>query len=230
MKASFPRWLAFVLVRFAAQLLPAARAEWAQAMWAEFDHLEEDRDALGWAFGCVAAGFKERVNVMLVGDLKMPRWLLAPEMLLCFVPLTIAWLDATAGVANIASLNGEAVHRYFLDVRGGTMELVAVVAGATLGALGPLGLLAASRLLVLGRSIRSGWLHRALVLGPALFGALTVIAHAAIGGPGSLSLRSLDAFDFWSGIFLMSALPALGAAHLRYLGPPVPEAGAVSAS
>ena len=167
---------------------------------------------------------------MLVGDLKISRWLLAPEMLLCFVPLTNAWLDAIAGVANIASLNVAAIHRYFLDVRGGTMELVAVVAGATLGALGPLGLLAASRLIVLGRSVRSGWLRHALVLGPGLFGALTVIAHAAVGGPAALSLRSLNAIDFWSGIFLLSALPALGAAHLLYLGRPIPGRSAVSPS
>ena len=89
------RWLA--LMRFATLLLPTTRADWAIAMQSEIDRFEDDRDALAWAFGCVIAGCKERFNAMFADCLKISPWILAPEMLLCFTPLTIGWLDGIGG-------------------------------------------------------------------------------------------------------------------------------------
>jgi hypothetical protein len=221
------RWLALVLMRCATQLVPTTRADWAKAMHAELDRLEDDRDAFEWAFGCVVAGFKERANVMFVGNLKISSWVLAPEMLLCFVPLTMSWLDAIGGESGIVRLNMDIIQKYFIAVRGGTIELVVMIAGAILGALGPVGLLAAFRLIVLGLPMRSPWLRSALVFGPIVCGVLTIVARLAIGGTAAFSFRSVDAFDFSSGIFLLSALPALGAVHMLRLGPPSSGGSAV---
>jgi hypothetical protein len=130
-------------MRCATRLLPITRADWAKAMNSELDRVEDDRDALVWAFGCLVAGFKERVNVMFVGNLRISRWVLTAEMLLCFVPLTMGWLDAIGGDSGIVRLNMDIVQKYFLDVRGGTLVLVTMMAGAILGVLGPIGLLVA---------------------------------------------------------------------------------------
>jgi hypothetical protein len=162
------------------------------------------------------------MNAMLMGNLRISRWLLTPEMLLCFVPLTLFWLDSIGGDSGIIRLDADIIHKYFVGVRGGTIELAAMLAGAILGALGPLGLIAALRLIVLNRPLRSAWLRRGLVIGPLLFGVLTLLAHAAIAGPDAFRARSLEAFDFWSGMLLLSVLPALGAAHLLRLCPPIP--------
>jgi hypothetical protein len=216
------RLLTRTLMRCAAQLLPRTRADWAKAMQCELDRFENDRDALVWAIGCVLAGIKERINAMFTGTPKISRWILAPEMLLCFVPLTIAWLDGIDGVSGIVRLNMDVIQRYFIGVPGGTLILAVMLAGAILGALGPIGLVAAFRSIVLGLPLRSRWLGTALVIGPILYGVLTIVARSAIGGSAALSFESVDAFDFWSAVLLLSVLPAMGAAHLLHLGPPSP--------
>jgi hypothetical protein len=191
-------------------------------MRSEFDRCESNREAFGWAIGCVIAGFKERVHAMLVGNLKISKWVLAPEMLLCFVPLTFAWRDAIVGDSGILRLNIDIIQTYFIGRPGGEIELAAMIAGAVVSVLGPIGLIVAFRLIVLGRPIRRRWLRRALVIGPVLWGLLTMSAHFALGGLAAFSFRSLDAFDFWSGILFLSALPALGAAHMLGVSPTGP--------
>ena len=99
--ASFKRWLAQALLRRARQILPDSRLEWAKAMQTELDHLENDGDALGWAIGCVVAGSKERISTMFAANLKISGWIFLPEMLLCFVPLTLDWLDVIGGSSGI---------------------------------------------------------------------------------------------------------------------------------
>lgn len=220
MSAPLRRLLAHRLLRGATRLLPSARADWARAMHAEFNRCEGDRDALEWAFGCLVASFKERVNIMLVGNLKISRWVLAPELLLCFVPLTIACLDVMESKSGILRLNMAIIRRSFIGTPEGEIELAAIAAGAIVSLLGPIGLVAAFRLIVLGRPMQHPWLRRTLVIGPIVCGALTVSAHLALRGLSAFSLQSVDAFDFWSGLFLLSALPALGAAHMFRLAPP----------
>lgn len=156
---------------------------------------------------------------MLTGNLRISRWILLPEMLLCFVPLTLAWLVAIGASSGIMRLNGEAIQKHFLHSPGGTLLLAVVLAGVVLGALGPLGLTAAFRLIVSGYPPRSQWLRAALVAGPVAYGVLTLLIRVALGGPGALAFDSADAFDFWSGILLLSALPALGAVHMLSLAP-----------
>ena len=53
------RFLAIVLVRWSATLLPARRSQWAKAMLAELEAIGDDRIALDYAFGCLWASIKE---------------------------------------------------------------------------------------------------------------------------------------------------------------------------
>lgn len=226
---SLERRLALVLMRCVDRVLPTSRDDWARAMLAELDHLESDRDALAWATGCLVAASKERIITMLTGNLKISRWILVPEMLLCFVPLTFGWLDAIGGSSGVIRLNGTVIHRHFLHEPGGTFILAALLAGAVLGFLGPLGLTAAFRLVLSGQPPRNQWLRTALVAGPVVYGVLTLVIRLALGGAGALGFEAADSFDFWSGILLLSALPALGAAHMLRLTPQSPHKSLASA-
>jgi hypothetical protein len=58
------RRAAFALMAHAAQVLPAARSPWAEAMQHELHHIEGDVDAVTWAVGCVLASYVERSKVM----------------------------------------------------------------------------------------------------------------------------------------------------------------------
>lgn len=220
---SLKRRLTLVLMRCVNEVLPASRDDWAKAMRAELDHLQDDQDALAWAMGCLVAASKERMVIMVTGNLKVSRWILLPEMLLCFVPLTIGWLDAIGGNSGVVRLNGDVIQKHFLRVPGGTVILAALIAGAVLGVLGPLGLTAAFRLVASGHPPRNQWLRTALVAGPVAYGVLTLVTRVALGGAGALAFYAPDSFDFWSGILLLSVLPAVGAVHMLRLAPQSPH-------
>jgi hypothetical protein len=220
------RRLTLALMRLATQLLPKTRADWARAMHAELDRIGDQQEAFAWALGCVLAGLKERINVMITSHPKISRWILAPEMLLCFIPLTIGWRDGIVGSSAIVRLDLYVVHRYFLDVPGGTLILIAMLTGVVMATVGPLGLFAAFRLIVWGRPPRSEWVRACLVIGPILYGLLTLFLRVAIDGFPSFGFRTDDAFDFWSGILLLSVLPALGAIHMLRIFPRNPHRNA----
>ncbi len=211
------RRLAAALLRVARGLLPQSRRHWAQAMQAELDHLGNDQDALRWALGCVVAGAKERINGMFGDKLKVSRWILVPEMLLCFVPLSFLCWDSVAAGSRMVRAHGEALHEHVVRHADGTLALITVIAGTIAGALGPLGLIGSSRVVVAARAPGSRWFGALLIGGPLLYGLLTLTARLATAGPGAFGLDAPDSFDFWSGILLLSALPALGAAHLQSL-------------
>jgi hypothetical protein len=99
-------------------------------------------------------------------------WIVLPEILLCFVPLSIAWLDSIFGGSGVIRLNVDVIHRYFVGVPGGELVLIWMISTAILGALGLVGLIAGFRVAVLGRSLRTNWLRIALVIGPLLYGVL----------------------------------------------------------
>lgn len=221
------RRLTLALMQLATQLLPRTRADWARAMRAELDRIGNHQQAFAWALGCVLAGFKERINAVITTHPKISRWILAPEMLLCFIPLTIGWRDGIVGGSGIVRLDLNVIHRYFLDVPGGTLILIAMLTGVVLATVGPLGLLAAFRSIVWGRPLRSKRVRAFLVIGPILYGVLTLFLRLAIDGVPSFGFRTDDAFDFWSGILLLSVLPALGAIHMLRIFPRNPHRSAV---
>jgi hypothetical protein len=201
-------------MRGAATLMPAARIGWTRAMRSEFDHIENDRQAFLWAAGCLLTGIKERMNTMIHGDLKISRWLLAPEMLLCFAPLTLLWLDGIDGRSGLLHLNSVVIHKYFIGVPGATAFLIAMFAGVALATIGPVALVVAFRTILLRTPVKNAVLRVALIAAPILYGLMSVTLRAVETGAAAFDCESADAFDFWSGIFLLSILPALGAAHL----------------
>ncbi|HEY2780116.1 MAG TPA: hypothetical protein VGI90_05055 [Steroidobacteraceae bacterium] len=211
------RRIASVLMNWSARLLPPARTGWAKAMRAEFDHIDEDARAMSWAVGCLLTGVKQRMISMIHGDLKISRWLLAPEMLLCFAPLSLFWLDGIDGTSGLLRLNSAVIHKYFIGVPGGTAFLIAMYASVLLATIGPIALVAAFRMIVLRRPIANPGLRVALIAAPILYGLMSITLRAIESGVTTLDLASADAFDFWSGIFLLAVLPVLGAAHLLKL-------------
>jgi hypothetical protein len=157
--------------------------------------------------------------IMIKGDLKISRWLLTPELLLCFLPLTLLWLDAIDGRSGLLRLDRASIQKYFIGVPGGTVVLFALISGVILATIGPIALAAALRLIVWKRPVRSAWLRTALVAAPVLYGVIALLARMADMGAAAFSVAVSDAFDFWSGIVLLAALPALGAVHLLRLSP-----------
>jgi hypothetical protein len=65
--------LAARAARLAALLLPADRRAWADAMRAETQHIEDDREALGWALGSIRAGALERLRTLRMHRFLSPR-------------------------------------------------------------------------------------------------------------------------------------------------------------
>lgn len=124
-------------------------------------------------------------------SLRLPRWLLSMEMLLCFVPLTFFTV-----VLIVASLNGA------MPIQTAVLNLSAAV-------VGPIGLLVAFRMIVLRRPTIS----RSLSVLLCLLAAWTLLAFAllAVGGSGSVS-------EWWREFVLIALLPAIGCVHLILIG------------
>jgi len=95
-----------------------------------------------------------------------------------------------------------------------------MICGATIGVLGPLGLLGAFRWVAAGRPPNNRWFRATLVSGPTVYGTLMLVSRVAIRGTSALRFDAVDSFDFWSGFLLLSVLPVLGAAHLLHLASP----------
>ena len=85
-------FLARALAKHAARILSARRRDWGQAMQVEIDYIDNPNRALSWAFGCVIASYTERLRIMTTSTLRVSKWLLATEVLVCFGPLTVVWL------------------------------------------------------------------------------------------------------------------------------------------
>src|SRR5690606_8296946 len=192
------------------------RARWARAMSAELHHVQHidgDYAALAWAIGCLISSIKVRANSMDVGNLRISRWVLAPEFALCFAPLTFGWLDVLFGMSGVVRLDWDIVERYFLAVPGGLTALSTIAAQAVLGVLGPIGLWFALRLVVLNRPLR----NRAL--GAAMAAAVALIAIGVPGNPATLGSCGTE-WDVARALTLFAFPPAAGVLPLLYPGRP----------
>jgi hypothetical protein len=197
-----------ILLRLAAWLMSRGREDWLAAMRAETAHLPP-RAALSWASGCVVSALKERV-MLRTGTFEVSRAVFAIEML-CFVPLTIGWWDAIAGNSGILHLNADIASRSFLDTAQGTFILAMMIASATLGIVGPIGLWLAGRHVVTGRGLRSRPGGAAMIGALLATGAAWIMARAVWGeGAYAASLTSL---------LLLVILPAAVIAHLMAVAP-----------
>ena len=200
------RRLAAILVQLAFLILPASGKEWAQAMLAEFYSIEREDHALTWAVGCVIAAIKMRGEAMLIGNLKVSRRVLGLELILCFNPLTFAWLESLFWL----SMTNLVTFQY--SIRNAVQPVPFVVLNIStliLGTLGPLSLIVGFRSIFLRDHFPGKFTQRILFAGPLALG----IIHAACW-----SLLRVG-FDYRSAIFLVSILPALSAAHMIYICP-----------
>ena len=211
MKRPAIRSFAARVLGYAEWLLPQGKAEWARAMRSELQHIDGDHEALKWALGCLLASIKMRSSAMVLGNFRVSRWVLALEMALCFVPLSLGWFDIVFGQSGVVRLNADIVERYFFAVPGGTTMLILIFATAILGVLGPVGVLLALRAIVLNQPVRSRQIAYAVIAGSVLVGAV-LLAQTLLFG-------SIATVPEIAGMLIMfSALPAAGMAHLAHLG------------
>ena len=68
------RRLSRQLISAALHVSPCEREEWAQAMSREADEIPDDREALGWALGCLQASCHERLRSMRLTSWWPVRW------------------------------------------------------------------------------------------------------------------------------------------------------------
>ena len=210
------RRAATALVRAtAAWLEPTSRGEWGRGMRAELEHVYGDYEALRWACGCALAAITLRRTDMNMGTLRVSRFVLALEMALCFVPITLGWFDVMFGVSGVAWLDMDSVQRYYLGTTEGVTVLTTILVWAVTGLVGPLGLIVAARHIALGRALRHGWLIALLIAGPIAGGAVYLAANFVMG-----SEWSIEKAGFY---VLFVAVPLAGALHLRYLGRAQPD-------
>ena len=190
---SWLRIFAKRLVIHAVKVLPTDRSEWAQAMSCEIDHLSDDRNAVGWALGCLLACYIERMTVMKTGDFRISRMVLSLEMLMCFGPISFGFfaLFWPAGVWLIPNFG------LFLFLF--SIQLV-----------GPIGLILAFRLIVLEHTS----------MGTFVMAALCIPAAWTFIGFSIFTLIVSHPGDLWQGFILLAILPALGIAHLIYMQSP----------
>ena len=102
------RFLAIMLVRWSATLLPANRSQWAKAMLAELEAIEDDRFALNYALGCFWASTKECIVtlnfVARVVRIGTPSALLI--LALIAASLTVRNAELSLPVAMVFGLSG----------------------------------------------------------------------------------------------------------------------------
>jgi hypothetical protein len=198
---SIARQLARFLMRVVSWLMPKERTEWAAAMRAEMLSLEGDYAAAAWAFGCLAAAIRTRANTMIVGDLRISKWVLVLEMACCFLPLTLFWLLLLS-----YGFDPDVFITPYLVAPNDIIVLVYLLSMAVLGLCGLVGLFFAFQHIAMGRSVRQYPLG-VLIVGLTLLGIVNGGSNLVLGGPGLWLL----------GVLLYVILPVVGAAHLRYL-------------
>jgi hypothetical protein len=170
---------------------PKERADWAQAMINEFDYLPPDLSAVGWALGCIFASYSERIRAMIRPLESLPRWVLAVEMLVCFLPLTLLFAAVV-----VRGLHG-----------GFTLQTSLLYGSGAV--LGPLGLLAALRSIF----FKSPGLGRATIAGLCLLAAWTLVAYSA----QILTFGQSHLSDWWREFVIIAVLPALAVIHLVFI-------------
>jgi len=69
--------LSSAVMTLATSLLPAERAEWAAAMQAELQSMDDRRSAWSWTLGCLRAGLSERLRAHPLLDNRAIRWTVA---------------------------------------------------------------------------------------------------------------------------------------------------------
>ena len=121
----------------------------------------------------------------------LPRWALALEMLVCFLPLTLLF----SAVVQRALHGGFTQQEFWLYCSGAI--------------LGPLGLAAAVRSIF----FRPAALSRAMMTGLCLLAAWTLAAYFA----QILTFGQSHVSDWWREIVIIAVLPTLAVLHLVFI-------------
>jgi len=187
-RRSFTWRVAFALVSHAASVLPAERREWSQAMVVELDHLPSAGAAMRWALGCIFAGYIERMRTMIGSLTSLPRWILALEMLLCFLPLTLLF----TAVALTGAQGRFTLESYLLYCSGSV--------------LGPIGLAASCRLVF----FKPGRMSRTTIAALCLLAAWTFATYYL----QILTFGQSHLADWWREFVLIAVLPVFAVLHL----------------
>lgn len=204
-----------IAFRCARWLMPAGSTDWIDAMEAECSLIGDETREVRWALGSLSVALTKRFKVMLIGDLKISRWVLAPELLLCFGPLAFGWTDVVWGVSGVTTLNAEVVQQYFLNTPRGTFMLIYMLLEAVLGILGPIALVLGTAFVIFNRPILSRRVAAALL---AIAGGIALIFTARLVFD-FIAPDSVPNFGGFAGVMLLfSILPAVGLTHMYYLG------------
>jgi hypothetical protein len=201
--------LAAICMRAVARVLPPHRAEWAQAMRVEFDHLNDDRERLRWALGCLTTAIRQRLMPMNTGSFRISRWVMLIETLGCFAPLTIAWFEVTFGASGIVRLSPAIIEKYYLPEPGGLFIVSMWISGAFIGLIGPIGLFLGLRYVLRGQALRNRAFGFVLIAAPTI-SAIVGSIWGYIAGPPDFSLP-------FGATLMFTILPVAGIAHLMYL-------------
>jgi hypothetical protein len=214
-EASNPGPLVAALFRCARWLMPAGSIDWIDAMEAESWQTGAGARRVYWALGCLSVAIARRVDAMLIGNLKISRWVLAPELLLCFGPLAFGWTDAVWGISGVTTLTAENIQQFFLNTPRGTFMLIYMILEAVLGVLGPITLALGTAFVIFNRPILS---RRALTLLLAVAGGIALIFIARLLFD-FVAPDSDPNFGGFAGVMLLFAiLPAAGLVHMYHLG------------
>jgi hypothetical protein len=182
-------------------------------MHTEFEYVSAG-ERLPWALGCLAAAINERFKLMQTGTLRISRVVLSIELLVCFLPLSVGWLDGVVGGSGLVRFNAAIIEKYFLDRPQDVIILSMMIAVAIVGLVGPIGLFLASRAVLTGVALRSRALGRTMIIG-ILGYAIASLALLFLRGPGAYAATT-------SSVVLFLLLPMIGVVHLMYLGSPTP--------
>ena len=180
--------VARALMKHAAMVAPGERAEWVQGMANELDYLSSDLYAVQWAVGCIFVTYSERMRAMVRSLEPLSRWMLALEMLICFLPLTLVFLT----VVQTGAHGGYTLQDWLLYCSGSV--------------LGPVGLVAAFRSLFFA----PGGMSRAMIAGLCLLTAWTLAAYIL----QILTFGQSQLSDWWREFVIIAVLPTLAVLHL----------------
>ena len=148
---------------------------------------------------------------MMTGDLKISRFILVPEVLLCFAPLCLLWLDAARTISGLTQLSHPYIHQNLLDTADGAMILLRLGIGIVVGLLGPLGLIAALWPILSRRPLKNRFVGAACIAGSVILG-FVYFASATFLEPGVWQNP-----DYWR-LLVLLALPVPAAIHLMRIG------------
>ena len=149
---SEPSWsLSSAVMTLATTLLPAERAEWAAAMQAELQSMDDRRSAWFWALGCLRAGISERLRAHPLLDKRAIRWTVALWLvyragdLLCNAGFILAYKHPHWGLQKLFGDGGE--DKDF-------QRLIPFLDSTTYGTLGAWLLISATYALAIGMLLR----------------------------------------------------------------------------